>query len=380
MKRWKNMLNIKIRLTQLIVLTAFMLTTNYTTVNACTGIRLIAKDKSVVYGRSMEWGAFDLHSRVTIIPKGYKFRGLTPDGYNGKKWTSKYGVVALDMIHKMALADGMNEKGLTAGLFYHPGFAEYPKYDPKKSEKSITAIDVVTYILTQYATVDEVKKGMAEILVVPVVEEALGIVVDVHFIVTDTSGKSIVIEFTNGKVKIHNNPLGVLTNSPNFDWHMVNLRNYVNISQEAIPDKKIQDLDFKPLGAGSGMIGLPGDMTPPSRFIRAIAFSQTARETSTSSETVYELFRILDNFNLGLGSSEGSEHKQSDEDFLRSSTLWTTAWDTKNRVFYYHTQHNRRVRMIDLKAIDFSKIGSSIVYLPLDKKREQDIEDITPKK
>jgi len=345
---------------------------------ACTGIRLIAKDGSVVYGRSMEWGAFDLNSRVIIIPRGYKFVGLTPDGYNGKKWTSKYGVVALDMIYKDALADGMNEKGLTAGLFYHPGFAKYPKYDPKKADNSITAIDVLTYILTQYATVDEVKEGMSKIRVVPVVEKAIGMVVDAHFMVTDATGKSIVIEFTDGKEKIYDNPLGVITNAPNFDWHMINLRNYVNISSESIPDKKIQELDFKPLGAGSGMIGLPGDMTPPSRFIRAVAFSQTARVTPTSSETVYELFRILDNFNVGLGSAEGSELSQSAKNSLRSSTLWTTAWDTKNKIFYYHTQHNRRVRKIDLKRIDFSK--KDIIHLPLDHRKEQDIEDITPSK
>ena len=110
---------------------------------------------------------------------------------------------------------------------------------------------------------------MHKVVVVPVVDDSIGMVVDAHFIVTDATGQSIVIEFTDGKVKIYNNPLGVLTNAPNFDWHMTNLRNYVNLSQDSIPDKKIEKLDFKPLGAGSGMIGLPGDMTPPSRFIRA---------------------------------------------------------------------------------------------------------------
>jgi len=359
------------------ILTFALLNISSSPLNGCTGIQLIAKDKSIVTGRTMEWGAFDLHSRVTIIPKGVEFVGLTPDGNNGKKWTSKYGVVAIDMVNKMALADGMNEEGLTAGLFYHPDFAKYPKYEKSKANKSITAIDVVSYILTQYKDVDEVINGMNNIIVVPVVDDSIGIVVDAHFRVTDVSGKSIVIEFTDGKMKIHKNPLGVITNAPNFDWHITNLRNYVNISQVAIPTKKLQNIDFKPLGAGSGMIGLPGDMTPPSRFVRAVAFSQTARPTETSNETVYELFRILDSFNLGVGSAEGSEHATEAQKELRSTTLWTTALDTKNKIFYYHTQHNRRVRKVELNKIDFSKIGDKIIHLPLDKEKSQDIEDIT---
>jgi len=67
-------------------------------VHACTGIRLIAIDGGTVYGRTMGWGVFDMNSRITIIPLGYSFIGLTPDGENGKKWKAKYGVVGLDML------------------------------------------------------------------------------------------------------------------------------------------------------------------------------------------------------------------------------------------------------------------------------------------
>ena len=347
------------------------------TTNACTGIRLLATDKSIVYGRTMEWGAFDLHSRVIIIPQGHEFIGLTPDGKTGKKWKAKYGVVGLDLLEKLTLADGMNEKGLTAGLFYHPGFAKYPEYDHSKADMSITAIDVVHFILTQFATIDEVREGLSNIRVVPVVDESLGKPVEAHFMVTDPQGKSIVIEFIDGEMKIFENPLGIITNSPTYDWHMTNLRNYVNLSAVAIPDKKIEDLDFAALGGGSGMIGLPGDFTPPSRFVRATAFSQTARPTQSSDETVYELFRILDNFNVGIGTAEGSDASHGDTGKLRSATLWTTAWDTKNNVLYYHTQHNRRVRKFNLATIDFSTIGNTIIYIPLDQKKEQDVEDIT---
>jgi len=99
---------------KLLGLLSFLLIGNFNS-SACTGIRLIAKDGGVIYARTMEWGAFDLHSRVAIIPIGYTFTGLTPDGNNGKIFKVKYGIVALDMLGKDSIADGMNGKGLAVG-------------------------------------------------------------------------------------------------------------------------------------------------------------------------------------------------------------------------------------------------------------------------
>lgn len=90
---------------------------------ACTGIALTAGDGAVVYGRTVEWGAFDLDSRVAIILRRYGFTGQTPDGYNGKRWKTKYGFVAIDMLDKDIFADAMNKKVLAIGPFYLPGFA-----------------------------------------------------------------------------------------------------------------------------------------------------------------------------------------------------------------------------------------------------------------
>lgn len=345
-------------------------------VNACTGIRLSAEDGSTVYGRTMEWGTFDLNSRVAIIPRGYSFTGLTPDGHNGRKWQAKYGFIGLDMLGRDLFADAMNEKGLAVGLFYHPGYASYMKYDKGQANDTITAVDIVSYILSQFTTIDEVKSGMESVKVVPVVEKALGIPVQAHWMVTEPSGKSIVIEYLDNKLRIFDNPLGIITNAPTYDWHMTNLRNYVNLSAVALPAKKIEHLDFAPLGGGSGMIGLPGDFTPPSRFVRSVAWSQTARPLKKSDEAIYELFRVLDNFNVPLGAAEGSDSEEKNLKGMRSSTIWTTAWDLSDKVLYFHTQHNRRVRMVELDRINFSR--KEIVRIPLDDKKEQDIKNITP--
>src|SRR4051812_18312878 len=94
-------------------LALLLVTLSYGMASACTGITLKAKDGAVVFGRSMEWGSFDLNSRVTIVPRGYAFQGSTPDGTNGLAWKAKYGAVGLDAVGKDFLIDGMNEKGLS---------------------------------------------------------------------------------------------------------------------------------------------------------------------------------------------------------------------------------------------------------------------------
>lgn len=343
--------------------------------HACTGITLRAQDGAVLFGRTLEWSSFDLKSRLVIVPRGHRFTTETPDGKPGLTWNATYGAAGMDGVGKDIIIDGLNEKGMQVGLFYHPGTAEYPRYIPAMAGESLAPTDVGTYLLTTCGSVEEARAAIQKVRVVPVVEGSLGIVAAVHFIVTEPSGKAIVIEYLKGEQKIFKALLGTITNSPSYDWHETNLRNYINLSAVALPDKKIGDLDFKPLGGGSGMIGLPGDFTPPSRFVRAVAFSKTARPTANGEETMYEVFRILDNFNVPIGAAEGQGHGKTQG--IRSATQWTTVSDTKNRVIYYHTMNNRRVRKIELEKINFTN-GTDLVRLPIDKEKTEDIEDVTP--
>ncbi|MEM9379788.1 MAG: choloylglycine hydrolase family protein [Planctomycetota bacterium] len=345
--------------------------------DACTGITLRAIDGAVVFGRTMEWGTFDLKSRVVVFPRGHSFAGHTPTGEPGLSWEARHGFVGLDApaMAEGLVVDGMNEHGLCVNGFYHPGFAEYQAWDPAQASESIGPGDVIPYLLSTCASVEEARSALAGLRVTPVVAPSLGMAPPAHWIVTEPTGRAIVIEFLKGERVVFDAPLGVITNAPSYDWHTTNLRNYLNLSPVALPAKRIEDMDFAPLGGGSGMIGLPGDNTPPSRFVRAVAASQTARPTPTGKETTYEMFRILDNFNLPLGAAEGEGPAKTEG--MRSSTIWTTAWDTKNKDLYYHTQHNRRVRRVRVGQIDFASLREQIV-LPLDAATSQDIEDVTP--
>ena len=357
------------------IATAFILGLLANSVQACTGITLRAADGSVIFARTMEWGTFDLRSNVMIIPRGHQFTSKIGDGQNGVQWKSKYGAVGMDFLGRDHLLDGMNEKGLSVNLFYHPGFVEYPEPDPNQQATTIETLDVCQFLLTTCSSVEDVRSALAKMTVVGTVDEVIGIAPPVHFICTEPSGKAVVVEFANKEVQIYDAPLGCLTNAPTYDWHLTNLRNYLNLSATALPSQKIEDIDFSPLGGGSGMIGLPGDFTPPSRFVRAVAFSQSARKTETGKETMYEAFRILDNFNVPLGAAEGEGETTTKG--MRSATIWTTVYDTKNRVMYFHTMHNRRVRQLDLTKVDFSSTDKLVRITP-DPNKEQDILDVTP--
>lgn len=343
---------------------------------ACTGLTLRAKDGAVVFGRTQEWGTFDLRSRVVIIPRSFDLQSPTPEGTNGLAWKTKYGAVGIDAVEKNYLIDGMNERGLCVNLFYHEGFTEYPIYNAAKAASTLDILAVCPYLLTTCATTEEARKALADVVICGTVVKEIGGVPPLHMIVTDRTGKAFVLEFTKGVTTIYDAPLGVVTNGPNYDWHISNLLNYVNLDTP-LPKREVEDLKSLKFGGGNRLFGLPGDLSSPSRFLRAAAYSGTSRETSDGKETMYEMFRILDNFNLSVGASaEGSG--ESNPKGMRSSTIWTTVYDTKNLVLYYHTMNNRRVRQIDLNKLDFE--ATNIARIPLDREKSQDIDDVTPKR
>lgn len=345
---------------------------------ACTGITLTGSDGTIVFARTLEWGTFDLTPELLVIPQGTKLEASEmPDGAKGHSWTTTYGVAGITALGKTLFGDVMNEKGLVVGAFYLPGFTEFQPYEADMANISLGPSDFSGYLASQFATIEEVMAGLNNVRVVPVVEDAIGIPAPLHFMVVDPSGKAIVIQYIDGEPTVFDAPLGVITNAPNYDWHVTNLNNYLNLSAVALPPIEAAGQRFAPLGAGSGMLGLPGDFTPPSRFVRAVAFSQTARKSTGGFDTVREAFRILDNFNIPVTAAEGSAAAEETSDLIYSATQWTAASDIKNKRIYYHTQWNRKVRMLDVSAIDFSDTASGIIRIPLDASREPEIEKVT---
>ena len=317
--------------------------------SACTGIRLEAADGSVVTGRTLEFG-FVITTDIVAIPRGHAFASKTTIG-PGLAWAGKYATVGAVLQGTDYLIDGINEKGLAVGLFYFPTFASYAETTRDNQARSVAIVDFGTWLLTNFATLDEVRAAVGPDGVVIAPTLAPGFPPEpqpVHFVVYDKTGASIVIEPLDGKLKVFDNSLGVITNSPTFDWHMINLRNYVALNPRNVPPVTIDGATIRQMGQGSGMLGLPGDFTPPSRFVRATVFSATAIPSKTAGEAVFQLFHILNNFDIPVGVAREEHDGVIHTDY----TMLTTARDPQALKYYWKTYDDQTIRSVDLNALD----------------------------
>jgi len=311
---------------------------------ACTSLTIKSADGGVMYGRTMEFG-FELDSEAVVIPRNYAFKGTGPDGKPGKTWTSKYAATGMNAFKLPVLVDGVNEKGLAGGILYFPGYADYTTAADADAGESVAPWEFLTWVLTSFASVDEVKAAIDQVEVIGLKMPQLGAVPPFHYTVHDASGKSIVIEPIGGKLKVYDNPYGVMTNSPTFDWHLTNLSNYVKLTPENVAPLKVGGQEITSFGEGSGWLGIPGDPTPPSRFIRALAFSMTSDPEPAGEKSVRLVEHIMNNFDIPKGTIRNDEK-------MADYTQWTTVADLKNRSYYVKTYENQTLQGIDLMAFD----------------------------
>lgn len=331
---------------------------------ACTGITLTVRDGARVVARTIEWGGSDLDSRYVVVPRGHTQHSHTPDGRTGMRFTARYGYVGLSVERPEFVAEGLNEAGLSAGLFYFPGYGGYAAYDPRERERSIADLQLVSWILGSCKDTGEVEEAIGGVRVVGIDPRAS----TVHWRFADPSGRQLVLEIVGGRPHFYENTLGVLTNSPGFEWQLTNLNNYVNLYPGPAPDRRLDGQPLAPFGAGSGFLGLPGDVTPPSRFVRAAFYQASAPQRPTADETVEECFHILNNFDIPIGIEFAEGDASAD---IPSATQWTAATDLSGRSIYYRTMYDATIRRIDLRAIDFSRIAYRDE--PLDRKKRQPV-------
>lgn len=335
-----------------LALIAFLISLSFSSIDleACTGIRLKAKDGAIVHGRTLEFG-IEVNTSAAVIPRGFAFTGTTPQG-PGLKYTGKYAAVGAIAFGKPALMDGLNEKGLAVGTFYFPGYASYAKITSENQSKALSPVDFSNWLLTQFASVDEIKSSLHNVVIAPTVIPEWGPTTPpFHYVVYDKSGKSIAIEpRNNGELQVFDNPLGVFTNSPDFPWHMTNLRNFVNLTPFNVKPVTLEGVVFAPFGQGSGMVGLPGDFSPPSRFVRAAIYSVTAQPSENAEDSVLQAFHILNQFDIPLGVAQSKENGVIYTDY----TLITCVRDPQSLTYYFKTYDDQTIKRVDLNKFDLN--------------------------
>lgn len=319
---------------------------------ACTSLVITSADGSRVYGRTMEF-AFPLESDAIVIPRKHVFTGTAANGQKGVTWSAKYAATGLNAYGFPVLIDGMNERGLAGGILYFPDFAKYADPVTAKAEQSLAPWEFLTWALTNFATVAEVKAALAGVTIVALNQPGANFIPPFHYTLHDANGGSIVIEPINGQLVVHDNPFGVMTNAPPFPWHVQNLSNYVKLTRDDPPPLKIFGETIKAVSTGAGMSGVPGDLTAPSRFVRAIAYASSVVPPANAEETVRLTEHVMNNFDIPLGYQRGSAGPSAPME----RTQWTTMADLKNTRFFFKTIDYQALRQIDLKSIDLDSAG-----------------------
>ncbi|EJT6500957.1 choloylglycine hydrolase [Clostridium perfringens] len=303
----------------------------------CTGLALETKDGLHLFGRNMDI-EYSFNQSIIFIPRNFKCVNKS----NKKELTTKYAVLGMGTIFDdyPTFADGMNEKGLGCAGLNFPVYVSYSKEDIE-GKINIPVYNFLLWVLANFSSVEEVKEALknANIVDIPISKNIPN--TTLHWMISDITGKSIVVEQTKEKLNVFDNNIGVLTNSPTFDWHVANLNQYVGLRYNQVPEFKLGDQSLTALGQGTGLVGLPGDFTPASRFIRVAFLRDAMIKNDKDSIDLIEFFHILNNVAMVRGSTRTVEEKSD-------LTQYTSCMCLEKGIYYYNTYENNQINAIDM--------------------------------
>lgn len=317
---------------------------------ACTTVEIQAKDGSVVAGRTMEW-AYDMQWNLLFYPQGSSYELTAPNksGHKLHTMVSRYAVLGIGTgLEANAMLEGQNSAGLGISGNFLPGFTQYQEVN-SKDKKYVSVLEFTRFVLSNYATVSEVKKALPEYKVWAPKLDNLPVEPSIHFLISDKSGANIVIEFINGKMKIFDKTAGVMTNSPNYNWHMINIRNYVNLSNDGVSVRNNNQLgSVTAFGQGGGAVGLPGDYTPPSRFVKTAFLKYFADQPANATGAVNLADHILNNVDIPIGVISSVESGNTTSDY----TQWVAIKDlSNNQLAFSDYQHRTNFITVNLASL-----------------------------
>ena len=330
---------------------------------ACTAVNVIAKDGSVVAGRTMEW-AFEMKWQLTSNPRGTAISLSAPNSMRlpATNLSSKYAFIAVApgiMPGPPAYLEGQNEAGLGISGNFLPGFTQYQTVTTQ-DKHYVSIMNLGGFILGMFGMVKELRSELPKYKVWFDPSEVKGLPTPpwLHLVLTDRSGDSIIVEFVKGQMVIHDNIAGVLTNAPTYDWHLNNVRNYLSLTSTATPSVAVGKTNVTELGQGGGLLGLPADYTPPSRFVRAAYLKQFAYQPNNSVDAIALTGHILDNVDIPEGVARSTDGKQVFSDY----TQWINLKDLKNNRMKIANYANR-TNFIEIDLNQIFQSGKSKTWL-----------------
>lgn len=308
----------------------------------CTGLTLKTNDGYHLFGRNMDL-EYTFGQSVVLVPRNFKYE----DKVSGQDKNTKYAVIgmaALNGKHPL-FAEALNEKGLACAGLNFP--AAYWSKEVVEGMDNIAPYDLILWITSNFETLEELKPHLDKLNIVGKAYDEKTPLPTLHWIVTDTSGKSLVIEKTEDGLKIFDNPVGVMTNAPSFDWHLKNLTQYTGLTTSRPDTRKWSDLELVTLGNGSGAFGLPGDSSSQSRFVKTAFLKSHVTIGDYENAGVIEFFNILSNVAMISGTV-------IDPHGRNEITQYTSCMCQEKGIYYYRTYKNSQINVIDMNKEDLS--------------------------
>lgn len=322
----------------------------------CSAMTWESGDGKHFWGRNFDFNRMDGGSGVLFLPQGTAVCAFV-QGSEREAFPAKYaalGMGTLSVPGAPVLYDGVNEAGLAGGQLYFREFARYERA-VRRGTVPVQAGLALPYILSQCATCEEVAREFVSGLTL-LDEPLFGAVPPLHWCFSDRTGECVVVEPREGGVCVHRNAVGVMTNSPDYAWHEQNLLNYAHLRTLDHDGLRVGGKALRQCFSGSGALGLPGDWSSPSRFVRLCFLREHAVRGNTEEEGVTNMLRIFQSAAFPLGAvrvSNFSDVTEQDKDVLPFDyTVYTGIACLESLRYYWTSYGNVRVQFTDLH--DFS--------------------------
>jgi len=326
---------------------------------ACTTILVTDASGRAYHGRTLEYSSL-LPMDMTYFPAGTKVVSSTPSGEAGLTFDTKYPILGMSFqvvpsAKQVAFAEGINDQGVSFSANWLTG-TDSPVVG-KDAARILAASDFGAWVLGNFKTVEEVKEAMRNgqtefwVPVSPLDPEAP---LPLHYAINDKSGNSIVVEFTDGKVNIYDNPVGVMTNGPFFPWHLTNLQNYTfsNVDKDTA---QLGKLKIATQDGGIALSALPSAETSQGRFVKAAFYANYVRKAKTPDEAIVTLAHLMNNFDrpydLTVDEAGGTGDGVRSSSTSSEVTTWTTLQDLSRNLLYF-----RSIEAMNWAVIDMGKL------------------------
>lgn len=313
----------------------------------CTAATYRTKDH--YFGRTLDYEV-SYGEEVVVTPRNFPFHFRHMGGLS-----SHYAIIGMATVagEYPLYYDATNEKGLSMAGLNFPGNADYKPLAEGKD--NVATFELIPWLLGQCATVEEAKAYLTRMNLANTPFSSQFPVSPLHWIIADRDC-AITVESVREGIRIYDNPVGVLTNNPPFDYQMTNLTNYMSLSTEPPENHFSDQLDLTPYSRGMGMLGMPGDLSSASRFVR-VAFTKLHSVSGTSeSESISQFFHILGSVAQQRGCVHMGEGKYE-------ITIYTSCCNTDRGIYYYTTYENSQITGVDLHREDLD--GQQLSRYPL---------------